>query len=136
MPVVSVSIPSSILTRIEDVEEEEGYASRSEIVRESMRNFLENYQVRKNLSGDFNGFISIMYDVNDKTCSDDISDIHHDNDDLVQGSLHLHFGEENCFDIWIVEGKAEELMKLVERLKTVRGTKHVGKDLVSKVNDR
>lgn len=135
MPVVSVSVPSSILERIEDVIEEEGYASRSEIVRESMRNFLEDYLVRKNLSGDLNGFISMMYDVNDKTCSDDISDIHHDNDDLVQGSLHLHFGQENCFDIWIVDGKAEELMGLVEKLKTVRGTKHVGKDLVSRMED-
>ncbi|MBS3817802.1 MAG: CopG family ribbon-helix-helix protein [Candidatus Thermoplasmatota archaeon] len=131
MPVVSVSIPSSLLDRLKEVIDEEGYASRSEIVRESIRNYLEDYSVRKNLSGELKGFISIMYDVTNKTCSGKISDIHHENDELVEGSLHLHFEEGNCFDIWIVEGEAERLMKLLEKLKTVRGTKHVGRDLVS-----
>lgn len=132
MSVVSVSIPSNILSKLESVKDEEGYGSRSEIIRESIRNYLDDYYLRKTLSGDLNGFISIMYDVEDKTCSDKISKLHHENDKLVKGALHHHFEEGSCFDIWIVEGKAKELIGMIENLKAIKGTRHVGRVLVKK----
>lgn len=132
MSIVSVSIPSTILNNLEGVMEKEGYGSRSEIIRESIRNYLDDYYLRKNLSGDLSGFVSVMYDVEDKSCSDRISELHHENDDLVKGALHHHFEEGSCFDIWIVEGSAEKLIGMIENLKAIKGTRHVGKVLVKK----
>lgn len=131
MTVVSIAVPEEILRKLEKVKENEGYASRSEIFRESVRDYLNEYRRRKNLEGTISGFISIMYEVEDEQCSEKIHEIHHQNDNLVHGALHLHFDEGNCFDIWIVEGRGEEIIALIEKLKATRGTKHIGEDLIS-----
>lgn len=131
MPVVSVSVPSTILEEVETIRENEGYASRSELVRTALRDYVNNYKVKKQLEGTLNGFLSITYPMGDKTCSDKIKKLHHAHDQVVRGSLHLHFKEETCFDVWVIEGKAKQILSLIEQLKAIRGTKHVGKDLIS-----
>ncbi len=131
MTVVSIAVPEEILRKLEKVKEDEGYASRSEIFRESIRDYLNEYRLRKNREGSVSGVISIMYEVEDDWCSEKIHEIHHRNDDLVYGALHLHFDKGNCFDIWIIEGKGEEVTALIEKLKSIRGTKHIGEDLIS-----
>nr|AGF93021.1 transcriptional regulator NikR, CopG family [uncultured organism] len=131
MSVISVSIPSDLLEKLKKVEEEEGYSNRSELMRESVRDYLNEYRKRRNREGEAIGFLSIMYGLEDKNCSEKIDEIHHQNDELVEGSLHLHFDDKNCFDIWMVKGRVKEITELIEKLKTTMGTKHIGNDLVN-----
>ncbi len=131
MSVVSISIPSSLLEEIEEVKENEGYANRSELMRESIRDYLNDHRIRRKRHGKVIGFLSVMYGLEDESCSEKIDEIHHENDDLIEGSLHLHFEDNNCFDIWMVEGKVKKITELIEKLKSTVGTKHVGEDLVN-----
>ncbi len=60
-----------------------------------------------------------------------IQELHHLHEDIVKGSFHLHFDEDTCYDIWVIQGKTEKILQLIEQLNAMRGTKHVGEDLVS-----
>lgn len=131
MSVVSISLPSKMLEELETIQQKERYSSRSEIVREAIRDYLGKYRRRKMLSGELAGFLSILYEVSDKSCSHKISKLHHANEEVVYGAFHLHFDEENCLDIWLIRGAGRKIIGLIEHLKAVRGTKHVGEDLIS-----
>lgn len=131
MPVVSISLPSKILEEMESLKEAEGYASRSELFRTAVRKYLNEYKLREKKAGVVSGFLSITYDIGDQSCSNKIKELHHKYEELVKSSLHLHLEEQTCYDVWVVKGKTGKVLQLTEQLKTIRGTKHVGHDLVS-----
>jgi CopG family nickel-responsive transcriptional regulator len=96
MTIISVSVPDKLLERVEQSITEQGFANRSEIVRQSLRSFLTER----------------------KTPNEQVSEIHHTFGEIISTFLHAHIDENYCLEVIMVKGEAENLRQLVDAFRT------------------
>lgn len=123
MPVVSVSMPESLLDRIDEFIEEEGYSGRSEAVREGARLLLGEFEgpVGDDVESVF--VVSTTF-AHESGAEAELSDLRHEFDDLVTTNLHSHAGGD-CLELFVVEGQVGDVGSFVARLRAVDGVNGV-----------
>lgn len=122
---ISLTIPKDLLSELDDVLKEQNYSSRSEAVRDSLRDFLSDYRWRKKLKGEQRGVVVMLYDHDVRGLSDELIDIQHDYMEAIVSVQHLHVSESDCLEAIVVDGSGEVIRGLVESLRALRGVRQV-----------
>ncbi|KXB06429.1 hypothetical protein AKJ53_00400 [candidate division MSBL1 archaeon SCGC-AAA382F02] len=122
---VSLTIPQDLLEDLDKVLKDQDYSSRSEAVRDALRDFISEYRWRKKLKGKQRGVIVLVYNHDVRGLTDELLDIQHESRGLITSVQHLHVGEDECLEAMIVKGSGEKIRELVNNLKTLRGIKQV-----------
>ena len=60
--VISVSVPEKLLERVENSLREQGFANRSEIIRQALRAFIMESRSLRELEGEIAASITIIYE--------------------------------------------------------------------------
>ena len=120
---VSLTLPKKLLHELDRSLKAQRYASRSEAVRDALRDFLANYRWRSGLKGRHLGAVLVMYEHDVRGLADELIDIHHRNSSIISSVQHLHLDAKNCLEILIVRGVAEKVRRLVDELGALRGVK-------------
>ncbi len=58
---IGVSLPDNLLGRFDEIITKRGYSSRSEGIRDAIRNYILNYEWMNEVEGDRIGIISLIY---------------------------------------------------------------------------
>lgn len=116
MTIISVSVPEKLLERVENSIREQGFANRSEIVRQALRTFIMESRSLKELKGEIAASITIIYE-RDAT-KGQISEIQHSFGDIISTFLHAHVDEDYCLEVIVVKGEADTIRKLVDAFRT------------------
>ncbi|PVX23956.1 MAG: hypothetical protein CW691_09185 [Candidatus Bathyarchaeum sp.] len=116
MTIISVSVPEQLLERIETSIKEQGFANRSEIVRQALRSFIMESRSLNELEGEITASITIIYER--KITNGPISEIHHSFGNIISTFLHAHVDENYCLEVIVVKGGAESFRKLVDAFRT------------------
>jgi len=114
--VISVSVPEKLLERVENSIREQGFASRSEIVRQALRTFIMESRSLRELEGEIAASITIIYERDAK--KGQISEIQHSFGDIISTFLHAHIEEDYCLEVIVAKGEADTLRKLVDAFRT------------------
>ncbi|MHC1567222.1 MAG: nickel-responsive transcriptional regulator NikR [Candidatus Syntropharchaeia archaeon] len=122
---IGVSLPSNLLERFDEIISKRGYSSRSEGIRDAIRNYIVEYEWMSGEEGDRVGVITTIYDHHQRGISDAITDLQHEFGELVGSTLHVHLDEDNCLEVIVVRGDAGEIKKICEKLMALNGVKHV-----------
>jgi CopG family nickel-responsive transcriptional regulator len=85
---------------------------------------LANYKWRQGLGSKRLGVVAVVYEHGVRGLTDTLVDIQHENAGIIKAVQHLHTDAKNCFETLIVNGPAEDIRKLVDRLGALRGVKH------------
>ena len=109
--------------------ENKGYENRSEIIRDAIRKYIKENKIEPEKNNTIGGIITVMYESENKNISDKIRDLQEKYENQIKGTHHIHYDQENCFEIFLIKGKQKTISKLQTQLKTLKGTKHVGKDI-------
>ncbi len=120
---VSLTLPQDLLDELDRSLKAQGYASRSEAVRDSLRDFLANYRWRLGLRGKCIGVVMLVYEHDVLGLNDKLMDIQHESADVISAVQHLHIDAKNCLETLIVNGPAKNIRKLIDRLGALRGVK-------------
>ncbi len=118
-----ISLDSSLLKSFDSLIKKKGYASRSEAIRDLIRDSLVKEEWEYG-NKDTVGAISIVYSHDTRELSDTLTDIQHNFHTSVVSSLHVHLDHHNCLEVIIVRGKGREIKKIADRLIGTRGVKH------------
>ncbi|MEM3420712.1 MAG: nickel-responsive transcriptional regulator NikR [Candidatus Hadarchaeum sp.] len=129
---VSLTLPEKLLDELDESLKARGYASRSEAVRDSLRDFLSEYKYRKNLKGYITGVLVLVYEHDVRGLTDAIIDIQHSAGEIITTVQHIHLDHKNCLETSVVRGPAKKIEKLVERLEGLRGVKQAKLMIVKK----
>ena len=121
---IGVSLPKNLLDEFDKVIRERGYSSRSEAIRDAIRNYLVEYKWLEREQGEIVGAVSVVYDHTVRGLTDAIIDAQHGTS-VVSASVHIHLNAEQCLEIILVRGKMEEVKKLMDRLSALRGVLNV-----------
>ena len=115
MSIVSLSIPKSLLEKVDHYIKEQGFANRSEIIRQALRAYMSESRGLSELQGRITAIITIVYRREAKRAQ--ITDVQHSFVPVVLTFLHTHIKEGNCIEIIVARGDAQVIKALVEALK-------------------
>ncbi len=118
----AVSIDEKLLERFDDFLEKKGYVSRSEAIRDLIRNALIEESIGEDR--EVFGTITIVYDHHKKELADRITDIEHSYLENIVSTMHIHIDHNHCLETIAVKGKASKIKELADKIISLKGVKH------------
>ena len=117
MTVVSVSMPESLLERLDEFAEEHGYTGRSEVVREASRNLLGEFEERDLEGRELMGVVTVVFDHDTSSAEERMIQVRHEHEDVVVSNVHNHVGDHYCMELFVLEGGLEEISAFVRKVR-------------------
>lgn len=118
----SVSLPRPLLDELDRRVVGKGYASRSELVRDLIRERLVE-QTWENDGQDVAGVLTIVYDHHQRDLTQQIVDIQHRDFVHVIATTHVHLDHHNCLETIIIRGRPSDIETLSLEIGGLRGVR-------------
>lgn len=118
-----VSLESSLLEKFDPLVEQLGYKSRSEAIRDLIRDRLVEEEWAVGTMKTI-GVLSLVYNHDVRELSEALTRIQHKYLDLVVSSTHIHVDHHNCLEVIILRGEANVIKQVSDELLSTRGVKH------------
>lgn len=117
-----VSLEKALLDRFDVLIREKQYTNRSEALRDLIRREL----VQKEWQGgsDVAGAITLIYDHHKRDILRMVTDTQHEFQQVIISTQHIHLDQHNCLEIVAARGKAGEVQKLADALRSIKGVRH------------
>jgi len=122
---IGVSLPAKLLSRFDEIILQRGYSSRSEGIRDAIRNYIVHYEWMSDVQGERVGVITLVYAHSQRGLVENITEIQHEYGGIIQSSLHVHLDHDNCLEVVVLRGDGQEVKKAAERMMALKGVKHV-----------
>jgi CopG family transcriptional regulator, nickel-responsive regulator len=120
---IGISIPDILLGKFDEIIGERGYSSRSEGIRDAIRNYISYCESMDDIKGHHIGIVAVIYDHTKKGVSNALINIQHKYFHLIKSSMHADLNYDNSFEVTILDGEGEEIKKLVEAMTALKGVK-------------
>lgn len=117
-----VSLDSELLRKFDQLIREKNYSNRSEAFRDLIRQELVAKEWEA--GGEVAGAITLIYDHHHRELLNKITDLQHDSQHVIISTQHVHLDHSNCLEIVAVRGKPEDVKRLAEMLRSIKGIKH------------
>ncbi len=118
----SVSLPKPLLDELDQRVIGKGYASRSELVRDLIRERLVEDAWERG-DEDVAGVLTIVYDHHQRDLTQHILDIQHRQYVHIVASTHVHMDHHNCLETIIIRGIPAEIERLSIEIGGLRGVR-------------
>ncbi|WP_048203367.1 nickel-responsive transcriptional regulator NikR [Methanocaldococcus infernus] len=128
---ISISIPAKLLKEFDEVISEKGYASRSEAIRDAIRDYITKYKWLQSMEGERAGSVSVIYDHNSPDVMGKVIDIQHEFSDIIVATLHIHLDKDHCLETILVKGDAKKIREMANKLSATKGVKLVRVSVMS-----
>lgn len=115
-----VSLDSDLLARFDALCDERGYQTRSEAIRDLIRNTLVQ-QEWEETKADVAATLTLVYDHHKSDLAQRLTDAQHDSHHLIITTLHVHLDHHNCLEVLVLKGSGEEVKAFAQRLISTRG---------------
>ncbi len=106
MPIVSLSLPESMLKDMDELEKSFGFTGRSELVRAAIRMMLDENRERSGLSGDVSGLVVVTHDTEEE---EPVTKIKHEFDNIIKTHIHSKLTPSTCVELFLVHGDARKV---------------------------
>lgn len=116
----TVSLPAPLLGEIDRRIVQKGYHSRSELVRDLLREKLVQESWDKD-DEDVHGVLTICYDHHQRDLKDRLHKIQHDRFVHILCTTHVHLDHDNCLETIILRGRPKEIEKMSLQISGLRG---------------
>ncbi len=130
MTVISLSIPETLVEKIDKKIAEKGFASRSEIARQALRFYLSEDLKIDEIEGDAVATITVIYRENADRRK--LLEAQHLYGSLVSTFLHAHIQEGFCLEVIILKGAAHLIEKFVDNLKQNEDIRQIKISVINK----
>ncbi len=123
MPIISLSINDSLLEKLDNVLKYKGYSSRSEALRDFIRDIVVEAEWAKGTSEETIAVILVIYDKS--VHRDPLFSLEHNYDDIIHTLMHMHLDQVNCLEVFVVKGISTRIMEIIQKIKHIKGVKQV-----------
>jgi len=118
-----ISIEESLLKRFDTLIANKGYDNRSEAIRDLIREKLVDDEWEHE-EGEKIGTVTLVYNHHKRGISENLNDIQHHMHECIISTMHVHLDEDNCIELIALRGDAQKLIKLVNKLISLKGIRH------------
>ena len=120
MGTINISLPDEMIEELDRVVKEQHYASRSEIVRDSLRALFSEVAWTTKLAGAALAVVTMTFNTERRDVFEEINRLQHEYEDIIATVLHNHLSGA-CLEVILTRGEISRIRELAERLKTIRG---------------
>ena len=118
-----VSLDEELLEPFDALCAVKGYSNRSEAIRDLIRKALvaEEWQ---QADGQGAGTLTLVYDHHKNDLARRLTQMQHDEHDIIIATLHVHLDHHNCLEVLILKAEAARVRALADKLISCKGVKH------------
>ncbi len=119
----SVSLEGELLKAFDAYLDQMGYTSRSEAVRDLIRDKLvvKEWQDPK---AEGVGVVTLVYDHHRRDLPEKLTELQHRFFREILSTTHIHLDTHNCLEVIIVRGQARKIQSIADLLISTKGVKH------------
>jgi CopG family nickel-responsive transcriptional regulator len=118
-----VSIEPELLKKFDKVIKKEGYANRSEAIRDLIRKNLIT-EGKKDPNTNAIGTLTMIYDHHTGNLTNKLLEVQHDHHNEILTTTHVHIDHHNCLEVLVIKGKTRNIQSLADNIKALKGIKH------------
>ena len=115
MSIISLSIPKTLLEKVDSYIKEQGYANRSEVARQALRSYISEAKKIDELKGKVAATITVIYRKDANTGQ--IAHAQHSYSNIVLTFLHTHIEEGYCIEIIVAKGDAQIMKSFISAMR-------------------
>ncbi len=117
---ISVSLPETMLREMDQMVEERGFESRSQALVNMIHQQVTEHRCQ---FGDevMAGTINLVYDHSTPGLQKQLADLQHQHLDEVISSLHVHLMQAKTMEVILVQGPANRLKMIADKMQACRG---------------
>jgi CopG family nickel-responsive transcriptional regulator len=119
---IGVSLEKELLAAFDNLIGEQGYASRSEAIRDLIRQKISaerlTHPKAKAVAAVF-----LVYEHHSTRLMGMLTDLQHSHFLQVISSMHIHLDEHNCLEVIVLRGPVGEIHKTAENIISLKGVK-------------
>ncbi len=120
-----VSAEEELLQNFDRLIGAQGYANRSEALRDLMRDALVKSKLEDAPETSVVlGSLTLVYDHHATDLSDKMNALQHDFFNLIVSVLHVHISRDDCMEVIVLRGEIKKVRSLADALLSLRGVKH------------
>lgn len=116
----SVSLESDLLEQFDRFCQEESYATRSEAIRQLLREKL-THRAWESDAQEVAGTLTLVYDHHRAQLRDRLMEVQHDHNEMVVATLHAHLTHDLCLETIVLRGPAGQLRQIAGKLTGLKG---------------
>ena len=119
---LSLSIEKPLYDRLESLISDNGYANRSEFVRDMIRDKLVEREWDQNR--ETIGTLTLIYNHTMRKLSEKLTDIQHEFHDSVMVTTHVHLDHDLCVEVILLKGLSKDIQSAAKQLRQQKGVLH------------
>jgi len=123
MSIISVSLPTQLLEELDAILGENKSATRSEVLRQAVRSYINEYKQLDQIKGEVIGTISVLYEKKEQ--NDELFKLQHEFSDMITAYLHSHLTETSCLEVMVIKGPATRLKGLIDGIKANKPVRQI-----------
>lgn len=120
---VTVSIDDPLAQAFDDLARSRGYASRSEAVRDVLREALTAHG-RPDETGPCVASLSYVYNHHERAMAARLMELQHDHQDLVLATCHVHLNHDDCLETMMLKGSVMAVNAFADAVRSERGVRN------------
>ena len=120
---ISISLEENLSEAFDKLIAAKGYATRSEAIRDLIRDLLIREEVRHQQEEQV-AVVTMVYDHHARELASKLIEKQHHHHHLVVSSLHVHLGERHCLEVSVLRGSGHEVTHLGDELLATKGVLH------------
>ena len=109
MPIVSLSLPDELVHSMKELQESQGFAGRSELVRAAIRLMLRDEREKEALNGSVSAVLVATHDESDE---EPITRLKHEFEDVVKTHIHNKLSRSNCVELFLLQGEGRKVASM------------------------
>jgi CopG family transcriptional regulator, nickel-responsive regulator len=121
---VTISMSDEFAAELSEFMASNGYANRSEALRDLARLGLRNARLDSSRAGECFAALSYVYNHHTRDLSKRLTETHHGHHHLTVATMHVHLDHENCFEVAVLRGEVQAVRELARQVIAERGVKH------------
>ena len=118
-----VSLDEELLEPFDALCAVKGHSNRSEAIRDLIRKALVAEEWHQ-ADGQGAGTLTLVYDHHKNDLARRLTQMQHDEHDIIIATLHVHLDHHNCLEVLILKGEAARVRALADKLISCKGVKH------------
>ena len=117
----SVSLPESLLKKLDEKTLDKGYTSRSELIRDFIRELIIEEKWGKD--EEVVGVLVMIYDHHKRGLSEKMLEVQHSRVHNILCTTHVHLDHDSCLETIVIKGKPDLIEEMATKIAGLKGVK-------------
>lgn len=120
---VTISLDDELAARFDAIVRDHAYSSRSEAVRDLVRQLVDGERIAASTCGTCVASLSYVYDYRTRALAQRLLDLKHNHHELVVATTHIVLDHDTAFETVLLRGPAAAVESLADQVIAERGVR-------------